>query len=130
MFKICFQQIFIAREDDVRFGMDRGAENGAVVYVAHLFFGSIGGFGNGYDFQHQHGHGEEGFERLDFMRELSVERPAQFFYVLPADDACIRRCDRFDICLKGRAVRIERSRKEDVGINQYSYRKNPRPGSL
>ena len=66
-FEICFQQVFVARENDVRFGMDRGAENGAVVCVAHLFFGSIGGFGNGYDFQHQHGDREEGFERLNFM---------------------------------------------------------------
>ena len=65
MFEVCFQQVFVARENDVRFGMDCRAENGAVVYVAHLFFGSIGSFGNGYDFQHQHGHGEEGFERLN-----------------------------------------------------------------
>lgn len=71
MFEVCFQQISVARENDVRFGMDRRAEDRAVVYVAHLFFGNIGGFGNGYDFQHQHRHGEEGFERLNFMRELA-----------------------------------------------------------
>ena len=81
--------------------MDRRAENGSVVYVAHLFFGSIGGFWNGYDFQHQHGHGEEGFERLNFMREFPVKCSSQFFDVLPADDACIRRRYRFDVCLKG-----------------------------
>ena len=129
-FEICFQQIFVARENDVRFGMDRRAENGSVVYVAHLFFGSIGGFWNGYDFQHQHGHGEEGFERLNFMREFPVKCSSQFFYVLPADDACIRRRDRFDVCLKGRTARVECSRKEEVGINQYSHRKNPHPESL
>ena len=96
MFEVCFQQVFVARENDVRFGMDRRAENGAVVYVAHLFFGRVYRFGNGCDFQHQHGHGEEGFESLNFMREFPVERPSQFFYVLPADDACIRRRDRFE----------------------------------
>ena len=67
------------------------AENGAVVYVAHLFFGSIGSFGNGYDFQHQHGHGKEGFESLNFMRELTVKCSSQFLYVLSADDAGVRR---------------------------------------
>ena len=66
-FEICFQQILITRENDVRFGMDRSTENGTVVYVAHLFFGCVYRFGNGYDFQHQHGDREEGFERLNFM---------------------------------------------------------------
>ena len=33
-------------------------------------------------------------------------------------------------CLKGRAVRVERSQKEDVGFNQHSHRKNLRLESL
>ena len=79
---------------------------------------------------YSHRHGEEGFERLNFMRELTVKCSSQFFYVLPTDDACIRRRYRFDVCLKGCAVRVERGRKEDVSVNQYSHRKNPRPESL
>ena len=55
------------------------------------------------------------------MREFPVKDPAQFIYILFADDSLIGRGNGFDERAERCTVRIQRRRNQNISVDHYAH---------